>query len=299
MNRLVAVAVLAALTQAVPQTGQQPPPRTTFRSGVQTVPLYATVMAKTDGRLVADLEEKDFQIYDNGKLQVITNFQKDIQPITVMVTLDTSGSMTMSLELLKDAAEAFCIRLLPNDKARLMNFDDKITISPRFTSARDELIRYIHEDIQYGNATHLWDAVDASMTALSPIEGRKVVLLFTDGDDEGSHLSSLDEVIKRAQNEEFMVYSIGLRSQILGQVTKPDKGIKKLAEATGGGYFELSRAADLNSTFTRVADELHRQYVLGFTPQVLDGKLHKLDLRVTRTDMVARARQSYLASAAK
>jgi VWFA-related protein len=293
MNRVLAVAAVWALALAVPTSGQQAP---TFRGGVQTVPLYATVVAKGDGRLVSDLEEKDFQIYDNGKLQTITNFEKAIQPVTVMVTLDTSGSMTMSLGLLKDAAEAFIIRLLPDDKARLINFDDKITMSPRFSSSRDELIRYIHEDIQYGNATRLWDAVETSMTALSPIKERKVILLFTDGDDTGSRMAGLDDVIKRAQSEEVMIYSVGLRSHILGTITNPDKGIKKLAEETGGGYFLLSDAADLNATFTRVADELHRQYVLGFTPQLLDGKLHKLDLKVTQANMVARARTSYMAT---
>jgi VWFA-related protein len=293
MRRLVVVGAVWALALAVSASGQQAP---TFRSSVQTVPIYATVYGKADNRLVPDLEEKDFQIYDNGKLQVITNFDRAVQPVTVMVTLDTSGSMTLSLELLKDAAEAFVIRLLPDDKARLMNFDDKIVLCPRFTANRDDLIRYIHEDIQYGNATRLWDAVDASMTALLPIKGRKVILLFTDGDDMGSREASLDGVIKRAQTEEVMIYSIGLRSQILGQVTNPDKGIKRLAEETGGGYFLLTRAADLNATFTRVAEELHRQYVLGFTPQLFDNKLHKLDVKVTQAQMVARARTSYMAS---
>jgi len=301
MKRVAAVILLSAAAQAASAQGQQPqqPPQTVFRSSVQTVPLIATVTDKVDGRLVADLEQTDFEIYDNGKLQPITIFQKDIQPVTVMVTLDTSGSMTNSLELLKDAAEAFVIRLLPDDKARIMNFDDRIKTSPRFTSSRDELIRYIHEDIQYGNATHLWDAVDQSMTDLAPITGKRVVLLFTDGNDEGSHLASLDDCIKRAQSEEFMIYSVGLHSVLpaaLGGTTKPDKGIRKLAEATGGGYFELTHAADLNATFTRVADELHRQYVLGFTPQSLDGKLHKLDLKVLKPGMIARARTSYLAS---
>ena len=134
------------------------------------------------------------------------------------------------------------------------------------------------------------------MTAPSPIKERKVILLFTDGDVKGSRLAGLVDVIKRAQSEEVMIYSVGLRSHILGTITNPDKGIKKLAEETGGGYFLLSDAADLNATFTRVADELHRQYVLGFTPQLLDGKLHKLDLKVTQANMVARARTSYMAT---
>jgi VWFA-related protein len=133
------------------------------------------------------------------------------------------------------------------------------------------------------------------MAALDDVQGRRVVLLFTDGQDDGSTLASLDEVMSRARQSEIMIYSIGLHSRIGDIVTKPDKGIRTLAAETGGGYFELSNAADLNSTFTRVADELHRQYVLGFTPQLLDNKLHKLELKVLKPDMTARARQNYFA----
>jgi VWFA-related protein len=134
------------------------------------------------------------------------------------------------------------------------------------------------------------------MNGLVREQGRRVVLVFTDGDDSASRHATLDSVLKRAQTEEYLVYAIGLRSQILGITTKPDKGLRKLAEETGGGYFELTKAADLNATFTRVADELHRQYVLGFSPTTLDGKLHKLEVRVTKPGMVARARRTYVAA---
>ena len=93
-----------------------------------------------------------------------------------------------------------------------------------------------------------------------------------------------------------MVYAIGLHSQIMGRTTKPERGLRKLADETGGGYFELTKTADLGPTFTRVADELHRQYVLGFTPQTLDGRMHKLDVKVKLPGMQVRARKSYLAS---
>jgi len=83
------------------------------------------------------------------------------------------------------------------------------------------------------------------------------------------------------------------------QVTsKPDRGLRKLAEDTGGGYFELKRTADLGETFTRVAQELHSQYVLGFTPETLDGKVHKLEVRVKKGGMSARARKTYVAASA-
>jgi Ca-activated chloride channel family protein len=287
--RLSLVLLPIALVAAAPQQ--------LFKSGVETVAVYATVTDK-DGLLVRDLQQSDFHIYDNGKLQQTTLFKSDVQPVTVMVTLDTSGSMTMSFDLLKDAAEAFVIRLLPEDRARIMNFDDKLVISPAFTNNTDDLVRYIHEDIDYGNGTKLWDAVADSMERLKTIEGRRAVLLFTDGDDTTSRVHSLDDVLKRAESEDIMIYSVGLESHILGEVTKPDKGIRKLAEATGGGYFLLTKAADLNATFTRVADELHRQYVLGFTPQVADGKLHNLQVRVSQLGMTARARNTYLAPSA-
>jgi Ca-activated chloride channel homolog len=99
-----------------------------------------------------------------------------------------------------------------------------------------------------------------------------------------------------------MVYAIGLGNDYFnGQQrvrSQPDRGLKKLAEETGGGYFELKRTADLNETFTRVAEELHSQYVLGFSPEALDGKVHKLEVRVKKAGMTARARKSYLATKA-
>src|SRR5215469_3116766 len=123
----IVVAVLAVLAPAA--RGQDPQQAPIFKGGVQTVALYATVTDST-GRLVPDLQEKDFDIYDNGKLQTKTLFKSDVQPVTVLLALDTSGSMTMNLDLLKDAAEAFVIRLLPADHARITNFDDKIVTSP-------------------------------------------------------------------------------------------------------------------------------------------------------------------------
>jgi Ca-activated chloride channel homolog len=289
MTRLAILAPLVLLASfGVPQ-------QTTFRGGVQTVALYATVLDRA-GRLVPDLQRQHFEVFDDGKLQPLTVFKSDVQPITVVVMLDTSGSMTENIDLLKQAAEQFVIRLLPADKARIGSFSDKIIISPAFTGNRDQLIDILHNDIQYGNPTFLWDAIDEAMDALADQTGRRVVLVFTDGYDETSQHATFDSVMHRAETENFMIYAIGFHSFILGHTTQPDPGLKKLAGETGGGYFELSRAADLGDTFTRVADELHRQYVLGFSPSVLDGKVHKLDVRVKLPGMTVRARQSYVAS---
>ena len=97
-----------------------------------------------------------------------------------------------------------------------------------------------------------------------------------------------------------MIYAIGLESEYFNgarQVrSRPDRGLKKLAEETGGGYFELKKTDELGPTFSRVAQELHSQYTLGFTPAALDGREHKLVVRMKHPGMNARARKTYVAS---
>jgi Ca-activated chloride channel family protein len=277
---------------------QQP----TFRAGTQVVSLFATV-TDAQKRLVPDLQQSDFDVFDNDKPQPLVFFQNETQPITVVVMLDTSGSMTLTLDLLRAAAEQFVLRLLPADRAKAGAFNDKIQIKgSRFINDRDQLVTDI-KDLDYGNGTRLWDALAASEDELKGVDGRRVILVFTDGDDTESHNASLGKVVDRARAEEVMIYAIGLESNYFnGQRmvrSKPDSGLRKVADETGGGYFELSKTADLAPTFTRVAQELHSQYVLGFAPMSLDGKVHKLSVKMKQPGMTARARKSYLANSDK
>lgn len=286
------VAVLLAPLRAQDQS-QRP-----IRVSTRTVALYATV-TDAEKRLVPDLAEDDFEVYDNGKLQAINLFDNKPQPITVVVMLDTSGSMTMALDLVKRAAEQFLIRLLPDDQGMVGAFNDKIEFHPEgFTNNRDELVSLLKE-LDFGYPTRLYDAVNQSMAQLKGIPGRKVILVFTDGDDNSSKFGSGD-VTDRGRLEEVMVYSIGLENEYFDGAHKvrssPDRGLKRLSEETGGGFFLLKKTDELTTTFTRVAQELHSQYVLGFSPQVLDGKVHKLEVKVKKPGMVVRARKSYVAS---
>jgi Ca-activated chloride channel homolog len=286
---------------AVVTAGAQQPP--VFKASTQTVSLFATV-TDASGRLIPQLAKEDFEILDNNKPQTVTLFVNDVQFIKVVVLLDESGSMVNNLDRVKDGAEQFLLRLLPQDRARIGSFEDKIIVSPEFTNDRDALIRFLQEKLQYGNGTRLWDAVDTGMSALSGLEGRRVVLVFTDGGDDpgpGKHVK-YDTVLKRAEAEGYMVYAIGFHSKCRcgynGRMTEtdPDPSLKKIAAESGGGYFELKEGDDLSSTFTRVALELHSQYVIGFTPERRDGKLHTLQVRVRRPGMTARTRKSYIAS---
>jgi Ca-activated chloride channel family protein len=271
----------------------------TFKAGVRTVPIYATVI-DAQKRLVPDLVKEDFEILDNEKLQEVNLFVNEVQPITVVVMLDTSASMTGNLKLLENAAEQFLMRLLPKDKGMVGAFNDKIEFFPSsFTNDRDRLIRALRE-LDFGNPTRLYDAVSESIDRLKGVDGRRVVLVFTDGDDTDSSTNQ-GKVLNKARDEEIMVYAVGLRSDYFNgqrQVrSRPDSGLKQLAEETGGGYFELDKGSDLAPTFTRVAQELHSQYVLGFTPAALDGKVHRLVTRAKRPGMTVRARRSYVAAA--
>jgi Ca-activated chloride channel family protein len=208
--------------------------------------------------------------------------------------LDFSASMTANLDLLRAATEQFILRMLPQDKGQVGAFSDKIEFSGTFTNDRDDLIAALR-DLQFGNPTRLYDAIDASIDTLDGVEGRKIVVVFTDGDDTASRKGQKD-VLEKARIKEVMIYAIGLESEFMKQRTRPDRGLRKLADETGGGYFELKKTDDLAPTFTRVAQELHSLYALGFAPMVLDGKEHKLDVRVAVNGATVRARKSYIAS---
>src|SRR5262249_3316949 len=216
-----------------------------------------TTVTDAQGRLVPSLDQGQFTILDNGKPQDIVFFQNESQPFHVVVMLDYSASMTANLDLLRAAAEQFLLRLLPQDKGQVGAFSDRIEFSGQFTNDRDDLISAL-KDLQYGNPTRLWDAVDQSIDMLKPVEGRKVVLVFTDGDDTYSK-TTFGTVLAHAKQSEVMVYAIGLQSTYFnGQRmvrSQPDRSLKKIAEETGGGYFELKKTDELAPTFTRVAQE--------------------------------------------
>ncbi len=337
--RLVAVSVFA-LGLVVLLRAQEPP---VFRAATETVPVYVTVIG-ADGRLVTDLPRESFQVFDNGRPQPITLFDSSVQPISIIVMLDMSGSMSGNIPTLRTAAVQMFTRLLPADKARVGNFGYRIDIEPgHFTNNVDDLTRALWLDLEPGGPTPLWGAVNAAMTALSSLDGRRVVLVLTDGKNTGLRIvngipagPALKEVMDRAEAEDFMIYSIGMRSRESAFQSpsftpgsggggrpgmggfggrggygggsrsrqtmasdEPDPGIRQLADASGGGYFELQGTSNLGEIFAQVADELHRQYLVGYVMPEADGKPHQIDVHVTDPAMKARARKSYVAAGRK
>ena len=308
--RFAPVIVLAYIAVQSSAPAQQQP---TFRSGAKTVAVYATV-AEKDGRLITNLTRDAFEIRDNGKPQPVTVFSTDVQPVSVVMMLDRSGSMRGNTRLVEQAAEAFVRNLGPADAARIGTFADRIVIQPEgFTSDQNALLRILRSDLPVTGPTPLWNAIDQATTTLKEREGRKVVLVFSDGGDSPANFtmnnSSIMDVMRDAQQDDVMVYAIGLQTTVLlgrnprggmgsmGSMTsvRPDPGLSRIADETGGGYFELTRAEDLSATFAAVADELHHQYALGFEPPRLDDRMHKLEIRVTPQKLKVRARKEYFA----
>jgi len=327
---LVSLACVGAAAALAGQTPQQP----TFKAGNRTVAVWATVTNAT-GRLVPDLGREHFSVFDNGKPQPLTIFSNDVQPITVVILLDRSGSMKDNYDLVRDAGGAFVDAMDPADKARIGTFSNRIEIEPDdFTSDRGKLVGILRGDLQPPGPTPLWNAVDKGLDSLRRQDGRRVILVFTDGIDEPMNFkngnASKRSVLKRAEEEDVMVYAVGLEPSqsrnggkspyspggmpgTMGRggfpgggtgggtfggqpfIVGPDPGLKDLSSATGGGYFELSSANNLATTFRQVANELHHQYALGFTPASLDGKMHDIGVKLDDSRAVVRFRKRYLA----
>jgi VWFA-related protein len=305
---IVALAVAAPLAQQ--QAPQQPP---VFRGRTETVAVYATVLDRY-GEIVRTLERGDFIVEDDGRRQDLTVFVKGLQPITAVVLVDTSASMTLNLELARIAAEQFVIRMLPGDQVRVGSFSDRLDLSPTFTSDRDDLLQALREDLHIGNPTELWGAVGETMTELAPLGGRRILLLMTDGVDTVSTVKA-EEILARAREDELMIYIVQFRSTSRAQLAEmplsaaagvafsdprrwtapPTETLRRLARQTGGGHFLLNQYDDVNATFTQVMQELHYQYVLGFTPERFDGAVHELTVRTDDKHHVIRARRSYRA----
>jgi VWFA-related protein len=315
-GRLLTIGCVIAAALAVAHAQQQPP---TFGTTTRTVAVYATV-TDPQGRLAPDLTRDNFEVDDNGVKQELTVFSTDVQPITGIMLLDRSGSMKPNLALEVRAAETFIHGMLAEDRLRLGNFGKDIVIEPDdFTSDRDALFKVLHGDLQGNGPTPLWNAIDRAIDKLLLEKSRRVVLALSDGVDEpldfSGHAKSMKDEMKRAEDNDIMIYAIGMEglapmpqqrlSQGFGGIPqrrnelpmqKPDEGMAKIAAATGGGYFELTSPGDLLGKFDRVIDELHHQYALGFVPQKLDGKLHDLTVKVNKSGYTVRARKRYLAS---
>lgn len=288
----LAAGLVAAAVVAMPAQSREPQKPPVFRSAISTVSVYATVRDH-DGRFAPDLARDEFEVRVGGRPQEIVVFSAESQPITVCLLLDMSGSVIHRLLRLRDGSLHFIKALTPVDRARIGTFGAEIFISPLLTNDQTVLERVLREELWPGGATPLWGAIGAAVDSLAGESGRRVVLIITDGAAAGTlagYPAQVGQVVDRVIDGGFMVYSIGIRSNTLDSV---DKDLTYLVDRSGGARFVLADDADLEQTFTRVADELRRQYLIGFVPDAgLTGR-QRIDLRVKRPGHRVQARREF------
>jgi len=328
-GRLPLIVMLGGALLARTEAFQQPQ----FRGGTRTVPVYVTVR-DGQGNFAVDLSRDDFEIRDEGKVQPITQFTTSTQQLSSLLLLDGSASMWSVWDSLIDGANSFILRMLPGDRTGIASFADQFQMRQPFTSDRDELLAHLRDpfNVRSGLETRLWDGLAEGILALGRETNRRVLVVLSDGKNWVSSQAPPETragqfgrsnqprlpapappppprsaapsarspaVISSAIARDVMVYGIGMWTTYEKMPEAPDRTLARLAEGTGGGYVELKLADDINATFTQIATELHQQYLLGFVPAVLDGKVHTIDVRVKRPGMRVRARRTYVASDAE
>ena len=269
-----------------------------FRSSVDLVPVFATVLAP-DGSFAAGLTKDDFVVLDNGKPQDIASFSDQAQAISVSLILDTSGSMADALPRVYAAASVFLDQLKPDDRAMVGSL---VFQGPPFTSDKSRLRTSLNL-LPRDPGSPVFAALDRALTTLDQETNRRVVVIYTDGKNQPIRGSGVRlrgapapappateaTIQTRVETAGVMIYAIGFEGVSLSG------GMKSIARRSGGRATELKTADDLGASLAAVADELHHQYLLGFTPAVFDGRIHKIDVRMKPPGLTVRARQTYVA----
>ena len=258
---------------------------------VNRVLLWVTATDK-QGNLVTDLAREDFKIYENGEEQKVLDFYHEERPITMAILLDTSGSMQEKIQEVHEAAGAFVDTLRPQDRALIIDFDDKVFLIQDLTAEHDALKEAIQSTEPLG-ATAMYDALHAAYRKIGQIDGRKVIVLLSDGEDTASQFS-FRRVLEEAQTNNTMIFAIGLG--IEGGTPRRNV-LEEFSDSTGGRYFYVKKAGQLAGTYERIAEELRMQYYLTYstTNDSWDGHWIKIDVESERPGVKVRARKGYFA----
>lgn len=269
-----------------------------FRVEVDAVNVLAAVHDNKTREFVTDLTKEDFQIYEDGVLQTITNFtQQTDLPLTIALCMDTSSSVRLKLDFEKEAATDFLYAVMrPSDRAMLVEFDTGVTLLHDFTSNPNDLVREINL-LKAGGGTSLYDAVYlvAEQKMLNE-PGRKTVVILSDGADLTSK-HSFEEMLRMAYKAEITVYAISTTRFGADIDHEGDNALKQLTEVTGGTAFFPYSTDRLASAFQEVDQELRSQYNLTYLPtnKDRDGTFREIKVKVNRDGVRLRHRKGYFA----
>jgi VWFA-related protein len=258
------------------------------------------------GLLVRDLKQEDFEVREDGKPQQIRYFARETNlPLTVALLVDVSGSVRRFVEAEKNTAARFLKDVLrPEDQALLIGFGSTLVLWQDFTSSASMLeaalgrmravpFRGLPVEGQSMPGTLLYDAIyRTALDKLSAVAGRKVIVIISDGLDNGGQIT-LESAVATVQSTNTIVYGICYEGPFPGC-----SYLKSLAEPTGGREFKIGPKTSLTEIFRTIEDEMRSQYALGYVPtnRSRDGKFRKLQVQVRKPGLRARARRGYFAA---
>ena len=284
------------------------------RMDTNLVTIPATVMDR-DGRYITDLKKEEFQIFEDGVEQEVAFFAPVEQPFMILFLLDVSGSMTYKMGDLARAANAFVGQLRPHDQLMAASFSDSGSVNVLFQATKvSELRKSIK--LRQGRDQHdtmIYDAVDDSLKRRKKVRGRNVIVLFSDGVGTGIFATE-KSTLHKAEEQDTLIYTVQFdtypttlprgyegKKQYYEGLEKASHYMRDLAQKTGGRHYQVENISDLSKTFGQVADELRRQYSLGYYPkkQLEAGQRRQVKVKVKIPNVVVRARDSYLVEPSK
>jgi Ca-activated chloride channel homolog len=266
----------------------------TYAEHVDVDAVQVTATVSKDGRFVSGLPVAVFRVFEDGKPQRITGFADSRVPLDLVVAVDISGSMEAAIPALKAAVREFLAAVPDKDTVTLLGFNDNIfTIARRATSPAERVAGL--DNLAAWGATALYDVVVKAIELLGTGSGRKAIVVFTDGEDQGSHVS-FDEVLARVRESDAAIYMIGqgrgVTQAALGKV------LQQLAAPTGGRAVLTDRIEELRKAFRQLLDEISNQYLLSYIPpgERRPGTWHAIKVQVDGYPQI-RARQGYMTRA--
>ena len=300
---LRAVLCLCPLVLVLPVIGQNPPVPSPapVRVSTEVVNVLAIVRDPSE-HLVPNLTRDDFEITEDNVPQQIRYYSREADtPLRLGILIDTSLSQKRLLPVEKREAQRFIREVVRRgDLAFVLHFDRKAELIQDLTGDNQRISHAIDSIVRTARSTHLYDAVGAASDLMKHVNGRKVLVLFTDGYDTFSH-TSLTSALHAAQESDVVIYSIGFSgpmSYVLPwYALRADRTLRKLSDGTGGRVIRVNRRLDMTSALRAVAEELRTQYLLGYSPSNKrhDGSFRRIGVRTRNGDYKVQARRGYYA----
>jgi Ca-activated chloride channel homolog len=287
---------------------ETPPLRIGQRESVSLVNLFVSALDEK-GRSVTDLRQDEFRVFENGEAQVISHFTAARQPLSLALLLDASNSMGTGrrMEIARKAAVDFIKQMDAGDRLLVMSFSDKVRELQGLTLDRKLLEKAI-ESIQPEGGTALYDALVQGASRLKGFEGRKALVLLSDGRDQAlkenapGSLHLFEEALDAVIRGEVVVYAIGLGARLqdetdLSQHWTLEQILRSLAEKTGGRYYNPERPGQLSGVYAQISEDLSRQYSLAYSSknEARDGRWRVVRVDVSRPGIRAVTRPGYFA----